>query len=186
MALYPSVVPDLERFAPYYRAPMLMLGATGSELPEFPTARAFFGRWVGGGYKDLDLDGGGLRLDLNKDLRVLSQGFQTVFNLGTLEHVWNAHNAWANALRAVTVGRYFLTHSPVYGYRDHGLHITSAPAIRAFIAKNGFAVLDEWTTRREVGKIYWLAAIKNRHIEHLEDFEPAWQVYEAGQKKTVS
>lgn len=185
MTIQAQHIPDLERFAPYYKPSLLMLGATGSNLPSYPTARDYFAQWVGDGYQDLDLDGGYLRLDLNKDLRRLSQAYTTIFNLGTLEHVWNAHNAWANALRAVKIGGHFLTHSPVAGYKDHGLHLTSAPAIRAFVSKNGFTILDDWHTKRAVGDVLWLAARKDRHIENLADFEPAWQVYEAGEKKQV-
>jgi hypothetical protein len=180
-------IPDLDRFKPYYKSPMLMLGATGSACPGYPTARDYFGQWVGDGYQTLDLDGGDLRLDLNKDLGLngLSVAFETVFNLGTIEHVWDANAAWVNALRMVKIGGHFLTHSPVSGYKDHGLHLTSAPAIRAFVSKNGFTILDHWITKRPVGDVLWLAAVKDRHIENLADFEPAWQVYEAGQKKAV-
>ena len=185
MTIQAQHIPDLDRFKPYYAAPLLMLGATGSACPGYATAQDYFGQYVGGGYQTLDLDGGDLALDLNRDLPGLSQAHRTVFNLGTLEHVWNAHNAWANALRAVKVGGHFLTHSPVSGYKDHGLHLTSAPAIRAFVSKNGFTILDDWHTKRPIGDVLWLAAVKERHIEDLADFEPAWQVYEAGQKKAV-
>ena len=184
MSIHPEHVKHLERFAPYYQAPMLMLGATGSVLPDYPTARAYFERWVGDGYQDLDLDGGDLQLDLNRDIGLLKT-HKTVFNLGTLEHVWNAHNAWANAMRAVKVGGHFLSHSPISGYRDHGLHITGALAIRAFVSKNGFTILDQWTDRRPIGDILWLAAKKDRHIKELDGFEPTWQVYDAGKKKDV-
>lgn len=184
MTIHSQDIPNLGRLSKYFLARMLMLGDTASAVPEFPTAQDYFGRWVGGAYETLDLDGGDLQLDLNGDVG-LSQSHQTVFNLGTLEHVWNAHNAWANALRAVAVGAHFLSHSPISGYVDHGLHITSRPAILAFIAKNGFDVVEEWITRRKIGDILWLAAVKRRHIESLADFEPAWQVYEAGQKKAM-
>ena len=191
MSIHPHNLPDLERFGEYYSPPMLMLGATGSTIPECPMAQDYFAKWVGGDYHDLDLDGGDLALDLNNDLASLSASYQTVFNLGTIEHVWDTNHAWANALRAVKIGGHFLTHSPVSGYRNHGLHITTAPAIRAFVSKNGFTILDDWITRRvtpsgtEVGELLWLAAVKDRHIEDLTDFAPAWQVYEAGEKKQV-
>ncbi len=184
MTIHPEHLPHLDRLRPYYSAPMLVLGETASAVPEYPSAREYFGQWVGKDYQTLDLDGGDLMADLNEDIG-LSQTHQTVFNIGTIEHVWNAHNAWANALRAVQVGGYFLTHGPVSGYHDHGLHVTSAPAIRAFVSKNGFTILDDWITTRAVGGALWLAACKNRHIEELGAFEPAWQVYEAGEKKQV-
>ena len=186
-------LPHLERFRPYYRAPMLMLGNLGSAMPGYDTAREYFAQWVGDSYFTLDLDGGDLRLDLNKDLK-LSQTFRdagaiqgrTVFNFGTLEHVWNVQNAWGNALRAVEVGGYFLSVGPVSGYKDHGLHVTSAAAIVSFVTKNGFTILDRWFTNREVGTNMWMAATKTRHIADLADFEPAWQVYADGEKQPVT
>jgi len=185
MSLQPHSIVDLDRLAPYYRPPMLMLGATGSAVPEYPEARDYFGKWVGSEYQDLDLDGGDLRLDLNTDIG-LSQTHGCVFNLGTIEHVWNAHVAWSNALRAVKVGGYFLSHGPLNGWVNHGLHMTSEPAIRAFITKNGFEIVARFTSKwKTQGEVLWLAAHKLRHIEAIDDFQPALQVYEAGQKKAV-
>ena len=164
---------------------MLMLGATASALPGYQTAREYFAQWIGSEYEDLDLDGGDLALDLNRDCG-MSQSHRTVFNLGTIEHVRTAHAAWCNALRAVEVGGHLLSHGPVGGFENHGLHITSAPAIEAFISKNGFTIVDQWTTKRAPGSLLWLAARKDRHIENFDDYEPALQVYEAGQKKRVT
>ncbi len=185
MSINPQHLEHLGRFGKYYQAPMLMLGATGMNVPGLTTAATYFAQWVGEEYQDLDLDGGDLKLDLNEDLLDLSQCYKTVFNFGTLEHVWNVHYAWANALRAVKVGGHFLNHSPVKGYHQHGLHLTFAPAIRAFVSKNGFAILDEWTAKIEVGTALWFVAVKETHIKKLSDFEPAWQIYQAGKKKQV-
>ncbi len=198
MTIHPHHVPDLEKLGPYYSAPMLMLGAQGCTIPGFKTAAEYFAQWVRGDYHELDLDGGDLRLDLNEDLNHvngqpggLSHVYRTVFNLGTLEHVWNAHNAWANALRAVKVGGYFLSCGPVSGWINHGLHMTNPAAVRAFISKNGFEILGHWASRLKrpngsfQGDVMWLAAVKDRHIEKLANFEPAWQVYEMGKKKDV-
>lgn len=182
--IHSETLPHLERLSRYFAPPMLMLGATGSTISEYPQARDFFARWVGDQYADLDLDDADLRLDLNDDIG-RGEEFATVFNLGTIEHVWNVHNAWSNALRMVRVGGYFVSASPILGYLNHGLHLTFAPTIRAFVAKNGFEVVEEFTTRRKVGDNLWLAARKMRHITELADFEPAWQVYEQGAKKAV-
>lgn len=185
MALVPRVVSHLERFAKFYKPPMLALGAARCELPGYPTAAKWFGQWVGGEYQDLDLDGGSLPLDLNTDIG-LSQSHQTVFNIGTIEHVWNAHNAWANALRAVKAGGMLLSVGPVDGFKNHGLHTTSEPAIRAFVTKNGFEIVEAWHEKRTPGVNLWFAAVKHRHIERIADYEPAWQVYENGEKKAVN
>ena len=196
MTIHPHHEPHFERLEQYMHAPMLMPGAQDSAIPGFSTAHEYFAQFVGGDfgdYSELDLDDGDLRLDLNTDLgnRLRPQFFRTVFNLGTIEHVWNAHNAWANALRAVEVGGHFLSHGPISGWVNHGLHMTNPAAIRAFISKNGFSVLAHWTSHWKrpngtfQGDVMWLAAVKERHIEELADFAPAWQVYEEGQKKVV-
>jgi len=190
--LIPEIMPSLERLvtAGAFRAPMLMLGAQTSIMPQWPKARDFFVHVTGGEYLELDLDGGDLRLDLNHDLFELAGEFATVCNLGTLEHVWDVHRAWSNALRAVAVGGTFVTHSPIDGWRDHesgalnhGLHQTVPEAILCFIAKNGFVIDHHWTTRfRTRGSILWACATKRRDIADLAWFEPVMQVYEGGSR----
>lgn len=175
----------LVRLSPFYKSPMLVLGATGIVVPQYKTAAEYFGQWIGAHYEELDLDGGDLGLDLNEDIG-LSQSHATVFNIGTIEHVWNAHNAWANALRAVRVGGHFITHGPINGWVNHGIHGTNPAAIRAFITKNGYTIRDEWSSQwRNQGECLWLAARKDRHIESLDDYEPALQVYEGGKKSAI-
>ena len=86
-------------------------------------------------YKTIDPDGGDYN-DLTSDLTSLHQTFETVFNLGTIEHIWDAHAAWSNALKLVKVGGYFVGVSPVHGYWRHGIHVTDPVAITTFIKKN--------------------------------------------------
>jgi hypothetical protein len=106
-----------------------------------------------------------------------------VFNLGTIEHCWDMHRAWSNALRAVAVGGSFLTHSPVGGWLgadgalNHGVHMTAPDAICRFLDQNGFVVLDKWLTRwRNRGALFWLRAEKLQHIAWLENFAAVYQV----------
>lgn len=185
MTLQPDAVPDFARFAPFYAPTMLMLGATNSNLPGYATAREYFAQWVGVGYQDLDLDASDLRLDLNTDIG-LSRSHRTVFNLGTLEHCWHVSTAYANALRAVEIGGRFLNSSPFRGFESHGIHLTNPDAIRAFVTKNGFEIEDQWVSTWKSGKqVFWLAARKLRHIDDLDAFEPALQVYENGVKRPI-
>lgn len=176
------------RLSPGFRPRMLMLGAQQSTIPEWP-ARKVFAHWVGNEYDELDLDGGDLHLDLHDDLEQLAGKYASVFNLGTLEHCWDAHRAWSNALRAVAVGGSFMTHSPIGGWvngdgcLDHGVHMTTRAAIERFLGLNGFAVMDSWQTQwRERGQLLWLRAEKQRHIERLADFEPVLQAYVRGDR----
>jgi SAM-dependent methyltransferase len=178
-----ELVPDLQRLAQGYRPRMLMLGATESKIPGYPTGRDWFRQFVGEEYDELDLCDGDLRLDLNADLGMLSGKYTSVFNLGTIEHVWDAHRAWCNTLRAVEPGGWFLSHTPVagwcdgLGYLDHGLHLTLRPAILEFVELNGFVIVDQWDTKwRNRGRIMWLRAMKTEHLERIEDFRPPLQV----------
>lgn len=175
-------VKDLNKLGPY-EPRMLMLGAQESIVPGFPTARDWFRQWVGDEYDDLDLCDGDLKLDLNADLAELSGKYLTVFDLGTCEHVWDVHRARCNALRAVAPDGVFLSHTPIAGwcdargYLNHGLHMTLRDALLTFITTNGFEIEDAWDTQWHTrGKILWLRARKERHVERIEDFEPVMQV----------
>lgn len=139
-----ELVPYLERLTPYFQPEMLMLGRQSNTSGwKFPCP-----------YTTLDPDGGDLRIDLNEvidadgfDVLDKQHGrFQTVFNLGTLEHVWDAHSAYTNAARILKLGGIFINHAPVAGFEGHGVHITSAPFITSFFVLNGFEVLDMFFT----------------------------------------
>ena len=186
MAIREHHIPDFGRMGPYIGPPMLMLGSQQCVVDGFPSAASYFGQWVGESYEDLDLDGGTLPLDLNADLGALAQRYATVFNLGTLEHVWNAHQAWVNALRAVKVGGHLLSHGPANGWVNHGIHQTNPAAIVVFVEKNGFEIVDQWLSKwRNQGDILWFIARKIRHIERVADYEPPMQIYEAGTKTPI-
>jgi SAM-dependent methyltransferase len=179
----PELVRDLERLSPGYQPRMLALGATESTIPGYPLGRDWFARYVGDELDELDLEDGDLRLDLNADLVEIAGRYASVFNIGTIEHCWDAHRAWANSLRAVAPSGWFLSHTPVAGwcdergYLNHGIHLTLRPAIIDFVERNGFAIADEWDTRwRDRGSIMWLRARKVRHVERIGDFVAPMQV----------
>ena len=178
--IVPEHLPELQRWAPYYKAWMLMLGATESKIPGHQRARSWFQQYVGDGYHELDLADGDLRLDLNLDLAALSGRYATVFDLGAIEQVWDVHRAYCNALRAVEIGGHFLCHAPVGGWQDaeglfnHGNHMTRASSIVEFCTLNGFEVRDLHVTRwKDRGRILWLAAEK---IAHVEEFKPVMKL----------
>jgi hypothetical protein len=174
---------DLKRLRPAFRDPLLMLGAAELAFDGYgrTDARAWFADTFGiRQYITLDLADGDLKLDLNDDLSELAGKYATVVNYGTLEHVWNTHQAWLNALRAVEAGGTFVSHSPVGGWcsgdgtLNHGVHMTADWAIAQFLEKNGFRVVDQWLTQfRQRGKILWLTAKRERLVEQ---FEPVYQV----------
>ncbi len=84
-------IPHLRRLEPYMHGPMLMLGRqTNTSAYRFPCD-----------YKTMDLDGGDFLFDLGDEkahqktniVGYHIEAYNTVFNLGTLEHVWDAHTA---------------------------------------------------------------------------------------------
>jgi len=167
-----------------YRSPMLMLGQQEVRLGVPMEAKAFFGVES---YTTLDPDGGDIRWDLGET--DWGGRFATVMNLGTLEHIWDAHQAWSSALRMVLKDGVFITVSPVGGWENHGIHITDERFIRAFIQLNGFAISDYWLTRsngevigaveRNNGdQLLWLLAEKR---EDVAEFSKPQQVFRDGQ-----
>jgi hypothetical protein len=183
---------DLERWAPAYHNPMLMLG---SQILVFPGyGREECPRWFADkfdvhDYTTLDLDGGDLQLNLNDDLTELSEKYATVVNYGTVEHCWDIHVAFCNVLRAVKIGGFFLSHGPAGGWldidgrMDHGVHVTLPGALMVFVEKNGFEIEDQWFTQfRNRGQIFWLSARKVAHIDKLVDFELPLQAYVSGKR----
>lgn len=155
-------------------------------------------------YETLDLDGGDHRIDLNfplardgskaappsKELQLIG-AFKTVYNLGTLEHVWDVNQAYTNAALMVQMGGYFIGHSPVAGYEGHGIHVTDWKRIKDFFTLNGFEMQSLYFTQqngqihgdpsRNCGKsvIMWFAAQKVAPFAYLKP----QQVYKEGVKQ---
>lgn len=171
-------VHNYAQLKPFYQSPMLVLGNQESEVGN---PADFFGVDV---YETLDPDGGTYTDDLTGDLSHLDQKFQTVFNIGTIEHIWDAHRAWSNAAQLVKVGGYFLTVSPTEGWKDHAIHMTSYWAIIRFFEKNGFIRELAWLGNDEgvngnqgLHITLWAAF---RKVEHVTEFRVPQQLYENG------
>lgn len=177
---------DRLRMLDAFRSPMLMLGRQESRLGD---PRVLFGVAE---YLTLDPDGGDLPLDLAGDLTGYEGEFASVINLGVIEHVWDAHSAWSNALRLVKVGGMFATVSPVGGWENHGIHVTDERFIREFISINGFSVVRYWLTlqngspiasvqRKSGNQLLWLVAVKRYTATR---FAKPQQVFRNGRKET--
>jgi len=67
--------------------------------------------------------------------------FTTVFDGGTLEHIFNFPQAISNCMEMVSLGGHFLGTTPTNNYSGHGLYQFSPELFfRVFSADNGFAV----------------------------------------------
>lgn len=178
------------RFKPYYKNPFLMLG-NQKNLLDIPESEFFEIT----DYKTMDLDNGDYK-DLTANLDFLFNKFETVFNLGTIEHIWDSHTAWQNALRITKEGGYFIGVSPVYGYWRHGIHITDSKFIIKFIENNMFKILDYYYTDKDGNEIknideimsgkhklkevlFWYASKKQKHLDILM---PPSQIYHNGSR----
>lgn len=161
-------VDHYNRLKPYCSGKMLMLGNQDTEVGP---PKDFFQCEE---YKTLDPDRGDFPLDIQEDLSHMDQMWDTVFNLGTLEHVWDAHRAYSNSARMVRVGGYFIGHAPVENYNNHGIHVTNSKAILDFFNINGFETIDSW---KSDSVLLWHVAKK---ITHQTEFERPQQVWTNG------
>jgi len=156
------------RIKPYCKGSMLMLGHQLSELGD---PKELFECTE---YSTLDPDCGNYKLDLNSDLGFLDHKFDIVFNLGTIEHVWNVHQAYCNAARMVKVNGFFIGHAPVENWPNHGMHVTTADAIIRFLELNSFKVLETW---KSDNVIHWVIAKK---LLHITNFSIPQQIWDSG------
>lgn len=128
-------------------------------------------------YKTLDPDEGDYLNDIQSDLSFMEQQWDTVFNLGTLEHVWDVHTAYCNAAKLVKVGGYFIGHAPVENYPNHGVHITTAEAIRTFFKINGFEPVSQFSYMvpgPQGGRILWHIEQKVQHVTKFKRPQQVW------------
>lgn len=130
----------------------------------------------------IDPDGGDFKIDLSDPEVFVScpeiyRKFFIVYNLGTIEHIWDIHTAYINALELCNIGGMFVNIVPVSGYTLHGMHVTNHKYIKIFFTKNGYNILDTFYTSKE-GKLceepkrwcadnilQWIVAKKYKLIE---------------------
>ena len=141
-------------------------------------------------YKTLDPDNGDFKFDLtSKEVIPFFNTFSTVYNLGTLEHIWDVHKAYVNASKMVRLGGYFVGHSPVGCYENHGIHISDWKFILNFFQINGFEIICNWlsdkngndinqVTRGGGNIILWFACKKTKIME----FQAPQQIFLNGIK----
>jgi 2-polyprenyl-3-methyl-5-hydroxy-6-metoxy-1,4-benzoquinol methylase len=128
-------------------------------------------------YKSLDPDGGDFLYDIQDDLSFMYEQWDCVFNLGTLEHVWDVHLAYSNAAKLIKVGGFFIGHTPIHGHHEHGVHITTPKAILKFFEINGFENIKHWDHGTHQGVVMWHVAQK---ITHQLEFKRPQQVWVNG------
>ena len=158
---------------------MLMLGAA-TYHPQFNPPKDYFGLSL---YETMDPDGGDLERSLVDDCSDLYEQYDIVFNLGTIEHIWDVHTAYSNAAKMVKVGGYYFGHAPCAKYFGHGINVTAKLAIKAFFDKNGFEEIEAWETGTAYGHIYW--NIHKKVESRLGDLDHPSQVFENNAKTPI-
>lgn len=67
--------------------------------------------------------------------------YQTLIDIGCLEHVFDTRQCLENCLRMVRPGGHYLLHTPVKGYYGHGLHTFHPEGLLSAIELNGFELV---------------------------------------------
>lgn len=188
--ILPELKGQYDRVLRVVSGDVLMLGRQVGEV-DGRGAEAFFKSRGATSYVQLDPDGGDHRDSLDADLVHLAAKFDTVVNFGTIEHVWDAHRAWSNALRMVKAGGHFVSASPVAGWENHGVHVTDGRYVSAFFQKNYCEILHQEYSRQDgaltvaprrgAGTVtMWAVFRKNQHIDRLEAYARPQQVFKDG------
>ncbi len=122
------------------------------------------------------------RADLRHDMNLpIPEGecerYGVVFDLGSLEHVFDTRQCIENCLRMVRVGGLYFLHTPVNGYFAHGLHVFNPDGLLDALTQNQFEILyKKYTTRSgravvnpNVGGdvLIWVVARKRGSIDKM-------------------
>lgn len=88
-----------------------------------------------------DFEGADLLYDLNQPVNDLKEAFDTVYDGGTLEHVFNFPTALKSCMEMVKLGGRFFSHAPTNNWCGHGFYQLSPELFfRAFSPPNGFVI----------------------------------------------
>jgi hypothetical protein len=129
--------------------PFLMLGfqtIEGDGMPpefDYPDGKQLL---LAKGLRDLTtLDLFDDRADLSYDLNLPvppeeHEKYRTVFDIGTLEHVFDTRQCLENCMRMVKPGGRYVLHTPVKGYFGHGFHTFHPGLITQAFTVNDFEI----------------------------------------------
>ncbi len=135
---------------------------TGLDKTREPHAEAFFKRLGAERVESLDhsaYQGCSVVHDLNEPLPrdVAREGYDLVYDGGTLEHVFHFPNAIANCMSLVKLGGHFMCSTPANQWLGHGFYQFSPELFfRVFSLENGFEIVRVFLAEscNSVGKKY--------------------------------
>ena len=119
-----------------------------------------------------------LRYNLNFPVPSFEQQkYGVVFDIGTLEHVFDTRQCIENCLRMVKVDGLYIIHTPVNGYFGHGLHVFNPDGLIDALLLNNFEILYlKYTTPNgtvikyptlEIDVLIWVVARKKKEINNF-------------------
>jgi hypothetical protein len=171
-------------FPDFWREPFLTIGYQDIEdfghMPQdfaFPDFKALLKKNGFNQVTCLDLfdPHADLALDLNLPVQVnYHQHFQVLFDIGSLEHVFDTKTCLEKYFNMVKVGGLLFMTTPINGYFGHGLHVFHPGLVLDALTLNGFTI-DRCEYSTELGTklfkprapgnmLIWLVAHKYRHI----------------------
>lgn len=134
---------------------------SGLEFQREPYAEPFFRRLGAERVDALDYSayqGAAIVRDLNKPpVAEASEGYDLVFDGGTLEHVFHFPNAIANCMSLVKMGGHFMASLPANQWFGHGFYQFGPELFfRVFSAGNGFEIVRMFLAENsnEPGRLY--------------------------------
>ncbi len=181
----------------FFSEPFLSLGykdITGEDLPEDFRFSDFNDLLISRGLQDIHhIDLFDPRADLVYDLnqpipKKEYEKYQTLVDLGTLEHVFDTRQCLENCLRMVKVGGLYCLATPVKGYFKHGFHTFSPELIQSALALNNFKIIYQ-TYSTFVGNVIqdplngnnvliWVIATKQQSLnEFVVPQQELWRHY---------
>lgn len=139
--------------------PFLQIGhqiIVGKDLPEdfdYPDVKQMLeARWGLTDIKSVDPfdHKAELRYDMNLPVPEHEhERYQTVIDIGTIEHVFDTRQCLENCMRMVRVGGHYFLHTPVNGYCGHGLHTFDPWVMGRALAMNNFEIVyHQFTSAR--------------------------------------
>lgn len=123
----------------------------------------------------------GLFLDLNEPITKHFNripNYNTVFDIGCIEHVWNPAQCLLNYHNFLSVDGLLVIHTPICGYYDHGYHIFNPAFFLDFFKNNFYEVIyckfstisgaeipkDSNLRRSPKDVIFWVVAKKTTNL----------------------
>lgn len=146
------------------------------------------------------------KLDLNLPIpKNLHNRYDTVIDIGSLEHIFDTKQAMDNCFKMLKVGGFYMLHTPVQGYFRDGLHTFNPEGLIGALKLNGFDILSvKYGTLRGTPMIdptpgrdvnIWILAKKKKNMKNFvvpqqdwwkqvlkEDFEMPWNKRKRNEK----